>query len=105
MSYRRRMPDLSYLNVKPEAQDAYDALNRALDEQRGLCYDNPDLFTSESVGTDADQCATAMVECFHCPVLEQCRAFARLEQPEGPIVQGGEFYPETKLEEDAVQDH
>lgn len=102
------MPDLSYLNVKPEARDAFDALNRQLDYERGNCYNQPEVWTAEALGNIDSQVTARVAErlCGDCPALKLCHAFAELEQPEGPIIQGGVFYPETTLEEDnAVQDH
>lgn len=99
MNQRRHKPDLSYLSVKPEAMEAYDALNLALDKQRGVCFEKPGIWTSDKELGRARRIEIAKQGCRRCPVLERCNAFAQIEQPEGPLVQGGEFYPETEIDD------
>jgi hypothetical protein len=85
MAAEKKNP-LAHLNVKPDAERAWDRFNKALEQARLTgenvpnCQDRP----AEFVDYDEDHLPTAEEAyrlCYGCPLLELCATYAEQERP------------------------
>lgn len=85
----------NYLKVKPEAREAWDEFNQAMDNstERPNCRGKEDKFIDYPEGSEPSD-EQAILMCGKCPFFELCERFADLEEP-AVGVWGGKVYGRT----------
>lgn len=71
---------LNYLKLNKRQRLAWQPLEKAFDNERGLCYKNPGPYIDYEDG-DEPHSSTAYALCYGCPMLVECGRFANAYKP------------------------